>query len=142
MRMLRVHMLMIVIFGGLMGCNQTAAPVQSIQPAASKPKLLDSGSFKSYELNERQIEVVKTAVRSELKDPQSAIFSIMDAGINSEDTIMVCGLVNAKNSYGGYTGDTVYSAVITANSAFGKALIGKPGSSSMLQVCQRQNLLL
>src|SRR4051812_36543000 len=49
------------------------------------------------------IPKARAAVRALLKDPESARFSteILKPGT-------VCGLVNAKNSYGGYGGDVLY----------------------------------
>lgn len=43
----------------------------------------------------------RTAVTERLKDPQSAEFSDLHAGSGGGT---VCGLVNARNSFGGFTG--------------------------------------
>lgn len=48
------------------------------------------------------IERAKVSVRSRLKDPASAVFSELRILGNER----VCGYVNAKNSFGGYTGNT------------------------------------
>jgi len=45
----------------------------------------------------------QTSILETLRDPGSAQFSDMVALKNGRDT-MVCGFVNAKNGYGGYTG--------------------------------------
>jgi hypothetical protein len=45
----------------------------------------------------------QASVSENLRDPDSAQFSDMVALKNGRDTI-VCGFVNAKNGYGGYTG--------------------------------------
>lgn len=51
---------------------------------------------------------IKSDIARTLKDPPSAIFSELNRAIRpnmrGEPTDTVCGLVNAKNSYGGYTG--------------------------------------
>lgn len=54
-----------------------------------------------YFAKHRPIEAAKDAVRTSLKDPASAIFG--DIKVNG-DTGAACGLVNAKNSMGGYVG--------------------------------------
>lgn len=54
---------------------------------------------------ERSIWLAHTqqAVKSRLKDPESAQFSNLYAS-NNEGANVVCGEVNSKNSYGGYSG--------------------------------------
>jgi hypothetical protein len=51
-------------------------------------------------ITDAQITAVKGAVMDELKDPESARFSGIEA-CGTTRVIIVCGLVNAKNSYGG-----------------------------------------
>lgn len=57
--------------------------------------------------------MARAAVRDGLKDPQSAqfsgLFTFMVSGVRH-----TCGYVNAKNSYGGYTGKQAF-AVLSSN---------------------------
>ena len=68
----------------------------------------------------------KQAVRDTLKDPDSALFEDLKACSN--DNTVVSGKVNAKNSYGGYTGYKLFyymdHQVITSDQSemFDKAL--------------------
>jgi hypothetical protein len=60
------------------------------------------------ELEERKnapVNKIKDIVRAALKDPDSAIFD--DVTYNSKMRAG-CGLVNAKNSFGGYTGRKLF----------------------------------
>jgi hypothetical protein len=55
-------------------------------------------------------DVVEAAVRPQLRDPQSAIFRDLSATNDrkigqSPAGLVVCGHVNAKNGFGGYTGE-------------------------------------
>jgi hypothetical protein len=55
-------------------------------------------------------DVVEAAVRPMLRDPQSAIFRDLSATNDrkigkSPAGLVVCGYVNAKNGFGGYTGE-------------------------------------
>lgn len=58
-------------------------------------------------------EEVVAGIKKQLKDPQSAQFDRM-AATRSEKTgvINVCGTVNAKNSFGGYSGPVRFIAQI------------------------------
>lgn len=64
-------------------------------------------------------DVIKTAqamVASKLKDPESARFSDSFIYRRSDPYIQyttLCGKVNSKNSFGGYTGAMRYSATLT-----------------------------
>lgn len=50
------------------------------------------------------IDSAKAAVARSLKDPESARFADLRIGRTANGEPVVCGTVNAKNSYGGYTG--------------------------------------
>lgn len=50
------------------------------------------------------ISITKENVQRQLKDPQSAQFREVKVVTNTLNEKTVCGEVNAKNSYGGYTG--------------------------------------
>lgn len=52
----------------------------------------------------------ETAVKNQLRDPESAQFSDVTANIES-----ACGFVNSKNGYGGYSGKKPFVAVGTEN---------------------------
>lgn len=75
------HRLMIVTFCVLGGCTGTPSP------------------------EEQLIEEAKLSVMDQLKDPESAQFKIENPSVYINSRV-VCGdiEVNAKNSYGGYTG--------------------------------------
>lgn len=53
---------------------------------------------------ERSLTHAKRSVKSVLRDPDSAVFG---AVYNGRDDA-VCGAVNAKNSFGGYTGPQLF----------------------------------
>ncbi|MCC3256150.1 hypothetical protein [Xanthomonas campestris] len=50
------------------------------------------------------IVAAERAVRRELKDPDSAQFKDVRANYTEEFGVVACGLVNAKNEFGGYKG--------------------------------------
>jgi hypothetical protein len=50
------------------------------------------------------MKIVDEGVRKGLKDPESARFGDIRAVKRQGGKITVCGFVNAKNSFGGYTG--------------------------------------
>ena len=74
------------------------APVRQVQVEPSKP----------VKLTTKQINVVKKAVSKNLKDPYSARYRGIVASRVNDWPITVCGWVNAKNSYGAYTGDAPF----------------------------------
>ncbi|SDY54641.1 hypothetical protein [Citreimonas salinaria] len=54
-----------------------------------------------------EARTVKAAVRNKLKDPDSAQFGEIHAKRDGQK-IDVCGWVNARNSLGGYVGETLF----------------------------------
>lgn len=57
-----------------------------------------------------KIEAGKGLVRKKLKDPVSAIFTEAYLGLDFGGENTVCGMVNSKNSYGAYVGNTRFYA--------------------------------
>lgn len=51
-----------------------------------------------------------------LKDPGAAQFKWMPVAITDAPSVGYCGLINGKNSYGGYEGYRMFFATITKNS--------------------------
>lgn len=62
-------------------------------------------------LSQEQVKEVHEGVRKALKDPGSAQFGEMSAVIDG-GMITVCGFVNAKNSFGGFTGQKRYIGML------------------------------
>jgi hypothetical protein len=101
--------IIVVAFGlAAAGCQTTSAPLPT--PAATA-SIDDATAFAK----------AKEAVVASLKDPDSAKFgpaitrktiissSFLDMGQHRD---IVCGTVNAKNSYGGYTGQSQYAYMV------------------------------
>jgi hypothetical protein len=79
------------------GAKLALVPAETPRQAAA-----DAASFKQLEDAERLGLAAKAAVLAQLKDPDSAQF----VEVQVTDTGVVCGLVNAKNSFGGFVGPT------------------------------------
>jgi hypothetical protein len=60
-------------------------------------------------LSAAQTRAVQNAVKANLENPKAAKFGRMVAGISNTGTTHVCGLVDAKEQDGSYSGMTVYS---------------------------------
>ena len=71
--------------------------------------------------NQNAINIVKSTIKSTLKDPESAKFKNMRVSIINPK--VVCGEVNSKNSFGGYTGFQKFVSV-------GEAVLFVDGSDS------------
>ena len=93
-------------FGLAIGGCQTAGNGTAV---ASKPV---PGT--PIKLSAAQIKAVHEGARAGLKDPDSARFGEI-AAAERESRITVCGFVNAKNSYGGYTGMKPFIGVLRTN---------------------------
>ena len=57
-----------------------------------------------------QIELIRKAMEGQLKDSYSAKFKDVRFGSGSSSNV-ICGEVNAKNSYGAYTGYVAFMAM-------------------------------
>lgn len=68
--------------------------------------------------------VIESAIRERLKDPESARFPkvVIEGG-------QVCGLVNAKNSLGGYTGNIPFAGWYSESEGQGRFAVMRIGES-------------
>ncbi|PRA87653.1 hypothetical protein CQ054_04355 [Ochrobactrum sp. MYb29] len=82
-------------------------------------------------LNDTQVQIVKDGLKKALKDPDSAVFGSMKASQSDKKGIMnVCGTVNAKNSFGGFSGQSPYVGVLASLEMDGKTI----GSFTLTQL--------
>lgn len=80
------------------GIGKHAAAMESGKPVSS-------GEAYPAQLTSSEREIVLQALKSNLKDPYSAVISNVTARKSANGEVFkVCGMVNAKNSYGAYTG--------------------------------------
>lgn len=91
----------------------------SLLSCAPPPPLLRPMTPSNYnamlkrDLTDSEKAGVARAVSQGLKDPESARFKWGQARIKEgQSASTYCGLVNGKNSYGGYTGDQAYMVVL------------------------------
>lgn len=127
--MKRIAILLAILFGlawigtKINGPSTNAnAKVDTPPPQAAKP--VESKPLTPTEEKARQekwfgtdtIVAAKRAVKNSLKDSNSAEFKNVYANYTEEFGVVACGYVNAKNSFGAYTG---YKAFVSA----GKSVI-------------------
>ena len=85
-----------------------------------------------------ELKVIATKVANSLKDPDSA--KISDVRVSAGETRFACGMVNAKNSYGGYTGKRPFMGLLDGKGGkqvFGLLGIGETDAdaSILLKMC-------
>lgn len=64
-------------------------------------------------ITQQQENIVKQGVINDLRDPESAKFGSMVAGKDDIDRIVVCGYVNARNIFGGYSGMKLFTGIFS-----------------------------
>jgi hypothetical protein len=84
-----------------------------------------------------ELERARAAVSARLRDPYSARFEGLYVLRGSTGGRSVCGMVNAKNAFGGYVGNTAFhfmtpNLVMMANDVLGESLLPR--------VCQERTV--
>ena len=112
--MKRVAILLAILFGlAFLGTKITPKVESStakIEPAPPQPVVQKSLTPAEYKAQQEKMfgsEVIvaaQRAVRNTLKDPDSAQFKDVFANYTEAVGLVACGQVNAKNSFGAYTG--------------------------------------
>ncbi|MDQ0135034.1 hypothetical protein J2T08_002955 [Neorhizobium galegae] len=101
-------------------------------------------------LTAEEISIVQQGVRRSLKDPHSAIFGSMTAAKVDKNSSWVCGVVNAKNNFGGYTGNKPFMGQLAHIPAGDKAIrdfsvVSMGGTDSAtyaaIEMCRRYGVI-
>ncbi|AVC49098.1 hypothetical protein RLV_3936 [Rhizobium leguminosarum bv. viciae] len=135
-----------------MGCEppskqaqQQAAPKLPKQ-VSKQPQSAPAGHYSLYSLSETELSAIEAGVRLRLKDPMSPLFGGVAATRGDNGFIYVCGVVNARNSYGGYAGDQPYFGMLVGNApkvAFAVVAFGGTGpeTGAVLNACREHGML-
>jgi hypothetical protein len=62
------------------------------------------GPTTPYVLSAADVETVESTIRYQMKDAASAQFRDLQGAKSASGDVLVCGWVNGRNSFGGYTG--------------------------------------
>lgn len=88
-------------------------------------------------LSLKQTEAVKRDLAKSLKDPESARFGTIHAS-DTKDGKIVCGFVNAKNSFGGYTGEKLFMGNLAEANGSTSFLVAGAGGDENSQVAMQK----
>ncbi|MCT9843747.1 hypothetical protein N7563_06685 [Leclercia adecarboxylata ATCC 23216 = NBRC 102595] len=115
------------------------ANCKNISPISEKADSKDvAADWKYRPLTKAEISAIEFAVKEQLKDPESARFKHSRYVSNGKGAY--CGLVNSKNSYGGYAGNTPFIVMLINNGKPHAGFIGMGGSDdeniSTISVCR------
>lgn len=97
-----------------------------------------------YVLSKQEVSWVKRDVKGAMKDPDSARFGTIAASKNGEGTVTVCGYVNGRNSFGGYTGEVPFMGILTSTSFLVANIAAASATdvAAMTNVCRRAGISL
>ena len=95
-------------------------------------------------LTPQQVNGVHAAARKVLKDPDSARFGGLVAGRAADSRVLFCGMLNAKNSFGGYTGMMPYLGFIDPAGTIRMEVIANDRLETDMvdRSCRRRGLLI
>ncbi|HVT24384.1 MAG TPA: hypothetical protein VHD95_07135 [Rhizomicrobium sp.] len=102
----------------MLAVTATACSKPNSAPATDAPTGPELHLFRTADDAGRLAIVnAEAAVKDRLKDPDSAKFDPLKdvVGYMNGRPVLVCGQVNAKNSFGAYTGDQYWLANLTNN---------------------------
>lgn len=134
------------VFAMLAGCAQPARHTPPAYSSAPVPaERLEPGQVVS--LTSQQQNLIREGITKRLNDPESARFGKFGAARTKEGTIIVCGYVNAKNSFGGYTGMAPFMGGFLAppnNNTFEVIRIGSRDTErqAIIEVCGQRGVPL
>lgn len=115
----------ILLFAGAIACAAPMATLAKTRPATKG-----------------EIELARASLSDHLKDADSAKFKDVRFG-SGENSSIICGQVNAKNSYGAYSGFTTFMGMKVGDGKQGMILVMAVDSESegpALDVCRQKGM--
>jgi hypothetical protein len=98
------------------------------------------------ELSGMAIESVKSEINAKLKDPYSAQYSELSAvtfpDSERHEILLVCGNVNAKNSFGAFVGKTPFLILMLNPHLAEKIMNVEFDSAGVREMCKAEGMLL
>lgn len=127
-----------------LGACQTTAQTPPGATVAAQAHVETPMHTTAIGLSVAQRTAVEASVRKALKDPESARFGTMRAGREASGNIAVCGMVNARNSFGGYTGEKPFIGALTSERTFVVVGIGGTADATTvtLDTCRKYGIPL
>jgi hypothetical protein len=102
--------------------------------------------LQARELDEKERALIAEVVTASFKDPAAAQFRWLPIP-DSESLVTYCGLVNGKNSYGGYIGFSPFIALLMLKNATVKEAtvidVAEPGTSdeqALRAMCSKKGM--
>lgn len=118
-----------LVSGALLICTFTAAAFGS----PSTPVKLSASDVKN----------IQSSMRAQMKDPDSTRFGAISGARYADGDLYVCGWVNGKNSYGGYTGMMPYAGHYYAQKKQIDVAVGGARDLRIIQqMCAEQGVAL
>lgn len=117
------------------GCTSTSYPPQPKSPV------------QRYTLTKPDIFVIRMGLLGSVRDPDSLVFGDSKAIKHDNGLIEVCGTVNGKNGFGGYTGFVPYNGILGPNSTGERVFVvagfgdGGSGSYAVLKLCREHGIM-
>lgn len=103
----------------------------SLDERAARAK---AAGLKSVELYPSDESDVRDGMASALKDPSSARYGAFHGYLDEEGLVIVCGTVNARNSFGGYAGEVAFYGLLMRG-MFAPGVIDGATSSLAQRTC-------
>lgn len=120
-----------------------ALALAGCQTATSPPPVAPLEIGTAITLSATQVAAVQTGVKQRLKDPASATFRDFKAVTDTKGLISVCGYVNAKNGFGGYTGDEPFTGAFAGERFIAVGIGGTDIETQATRgVCQQVGIYL
>lgn len=112
----------LILFAGLLlaGCAASMPPTSEFHTPTGSLQSAPNGNEAPKTprtLSKADVEFVQTIIKRKLKDPDSAKFEGLEGWTTTTGHAFVCGWVNAKNGFGGYTGRKPFMASLTRSTA-------------------------
>jgi len=102
---------------------------------------IETGS--PHQLSEADLTAIKAGLQAVLKDPESMRLGAVHAARSSKG-LVACGWVNAKNSFGGYTGDQPFMGAFASSGTFAVIDMGsdRPRVNAIIAICNKAGITL
>jgi hypothetical protein len=114
------------------------------QTAANPDPVSVAGPYTPTTLTSTQVSAVKNSVSAKLREPGTAKFGEIAGALDAAGNLHVCGMVNAKNGFGGFTGMSPFGVEFgsSAPKVNGPVSSDPELAGMLVQICRKQGIAL
>lgn len=101
-----------------------------------------TGPTTPYSLSSAEVQTVQSAIQYQMKEPTSAQFRDIQGAKLASGEVLICGWVNGRNSFGGYTGFMPFAGRLNGSFSLGLLAADNSDANVVAHQCRQAGMIM